>query len=194
MSTHSCQGCGKLTESTLCCPKCAEYKRETFFCSQSCFASNWANHTPLHSILQKNHQMSLQEQISRKANITSSAIQSLKHLITQKTTKKIKTDDDPEAMVLQESSSNEPLLKNHKMIFIILFILLGFLFLLKITSRSSVQEISDVPGGAMSDEMYRQLKEELDLMKVRMDSQEDKLRLLARDLKSGLREVTGKEN
>lgn len=43
-SLVSCGGCGVSTQSSLCCPKCAEYGGHSVFCSQSCFSSNYARH------------------------------------------------------------------------------------------------------------------------------------------------------
>eukprot|EP01066_Platyproteum_vivax_P001773 Platyproteum_vivax@DN12232_c0_g1_i1.p1 len=48
----SCQGCGRETNSQLCCPKCTSMGRTTFFCSQNCFESNWAAHVKLHKLIQ----------------------------------------------------------------------------------------------------------------------------------------------
>ncbi|KAF4734172.1 hypothetical protein FOZ62_032066, partial [Perkinsus olseni] len=48
----SCQGCGRWTETKLCCPKCsASFGRTSFFCNQKCFEDNWAEHSKLHAVL-----------------------------------------------------------------------------------------------------------------------------------------------
>ncbi|KAF4742984.1 hypothetical protein FOZ62_014707 [Perkinsus olseni] len=50
----SCQGCGRWTETKLCCPKCsASFARTSFFCNQKCFEDNWAEHSKLHTVLAK---------------------------------------------------------------------------------------------------------------------------------------------
>ncbi|PFH32417.1 hypothetical protein BESB_017350 [Besnoitia besnoiti] len=49
----SCQGCGEETTSRLCCPKCSEFGRTTFFCSQDCFVSSWPSHSKLHVIIKQ---------------------------------------------------------------------------------------------------------------------------------------------
>lgn len=49
----NCQGCGEETVSRLCCPKCSEYGRTSFFCSQDCFVSSWPSHSKLHVIIRQ---------------------------------------------------------------------------------------------------------------------------------------------
>ncbi|CEM07383.1 unnamed protein product [Vitrella brassicaformis CCMP3155] len=49
----SCQGCGKETDTRLCCPKCTALGRTSFFCSQECFAKNWPAHNKLHVIIKQ---------------------------------------------------------------------------------------------------------------------------------------------
>eukprot|EP00300_Choanocystis_sp_HF-7_P008946 c16181_g2_i1.p1 GENE.c16181_g2_i1~~c16181_g2_i1.p1 ORF type:complete len:268 (+),score=16.80 c16181_g2_i1:825-1628(+) len=73
----SCQGCGMPTRARLCCPQCRAFDRTTVFCSQSCFADNWAKHCELHELLKL--RLSLQTKPSLKdgksptANDTESA-------------------------------------------------------------------------------------------------------------------------
>jgi len=49
----ACQGCGRESENRLCCPTCKELGQTSFFCSQECFAKNWAAHTPFHDAIRK---------------------------------------------------------------------------------------------------------------------------------------------
>ncbi|KFG31969.1 putative transmembrane protein [Toxoplasma gondii GAB2-2007-GAL-DOM2] len=49
----TCQGCGEETTSRLCCPKCSEFGRTSFFCSQDCFVSSWPSHSKLHVIIKQ---------------------------------------------------------------------------------------------------------------------------------------------
>lgn len=46
-----CQGCGEVTDSRLCCPRCSNFGRASFFCSQNCFRRNWAAHNRLHAVM-----------------------------------------------------------------------------------------------------------------------------------------------
>lgn len=49
----SCQGCGRDSETRLCCPTCIELGQTSFFCGQECFAKNWAQHSQLHDSLRR---------------------------------------------------------------------------------------------------------------------------------------------
>ena len=49
----TCQGCGETTSSRLCCPKCTEAGRTSFFCSQDCFRVSWPSHSKLHAVIQR---------------------------------------------------------------------------------------------------------------------------------------------
>eukprot|EP01071_Lankesteria_metandrocarpae_P014872 Lankesteria_metandrocarpae@DN9102_c0_g1_i1.p1 len=49
----SCQGCGVQTVPDLCCPKCSELGRTSFFCGQECFRSSWKLHSRLHDVIKK---------------------------------------------------------------------------------------------------------------------------------------------
>jgi len=63
MPKASCQGCGNPTENTLCCPRCAEFGRTSFFCSQDCFTHNWQAHCRLHALLDKQRKQATQEKV-----------------------------------------------------------------------------------------------------------------------------------
>jgi len=63
MPKASCQGCGNPTENTLCCPRCAEFGRTSFFCSQDCFTRNWQAHCRLHALLDKQRKQATQEKV-----------------------------------------------------------------------------------------------------------------------------------
>lgn len=49
----ACQGCGRTSETRLCCPTCVEFGRTSFFCSQECFTKNWNAHNQLHELLKR---------------------------------------------------------------------------------------------------------------------------------------------
>ncbi|CAK0823900.1 unnamed protein product, partial [Prorocentrum cordatum] len=49
----ACQGCGRVSETRLCCPTCVELGRTSFFCGQECFTKNWKTHAALHDLLRK---------------------------------------------------------------------------------------------------------------------------------------------
>jgi len=49
----ACQGCGRISETRLCCPTCIEYGRTSFFCDQDCFTKNWNAHNQLHELLKR---------------------------------------------------------------------------------------------------------------------------------------------
>lgn len=55
----SCQGCGKRTGQSMCCPVCASFGRNSFFCTQECFARNWPNHQKLHVLLKQQKELSM---------------------------------------------------------------------------------------------------------------------------------------
>ena len=54
----SCQGCGKMTGQSNCCPVCAGFNRNSFFCGQECFARNWPTHQNLHILLKQQQELS----------------------------------------------------------------------------------------------------------------------------------------
>ncbi len=88
MTIRSCQGCGRATDSLLCCPKCSEYGRQSFFCTQECFTDNWTTHQPMHTILQKNKQLAIKEDLEKKQTITALALNSIKQIVNTKNPKK----------------------------------------------------------------------------------------------------------
>eukprot|EP00927_Polykrikos_kofoidii_P029976 TRINITY_DN25852_c0_g1_i1.p1 TRINITY_DN25852_c0_g1~~TRINITY_DN25852_c0_g1_i1.p1 ORF type:complete len:432 (-),score=85.12 TRINITY_DN25852_c0_g1_i1:382-1677(-) len=49
----ACQGCGRNSQSRLCCPTCIEFGRTSFFCGQECFTANWKAHDNLHALLRQ---------------------------------------------------------------------------------------------------------------------------------------------
>eukprot|EP00811_Abedinium_folium_P002668 NODE_12449_length_1224_cov_1.774840.p1 GENE.NODE_12449_length_1224_cov_1.774840~~NODE_12449_length_1224_cov_1.774840.p1 ORF type:complete len:336 (+),score=100.95 NODE_12449_length_1224_cov_1.774840:64-1008(+) len=49
----ACQGCGRSSETRLCCPTCVEFGKTNFFCSQECFTKNWKLHNQLHENLRR---------------------------------------------------------------------------------------------------------------------------------------------
>lgn len=49
----SCQGCGRDSETRLCCPTCIEFGQTSFFCGQECFTKNWAQHSQVHESLRR---------------------------------------------------------------------------------------------------------------------------------------------
>ncbi len=81
-----CQGCGRACSTDLCCPNCAQFERSSFFCSQECFTSNWAEHAKLHAILKQQQNLSQQDQKERKLRgitAASDAVSAIKDLLVQ---------------------------------------------------------------------------------------------------------------
>ena len=77
----ACQGCGNTTDSGMCCPKCGQLGKQTYFCSQECFTANWAQHSRLHAILLQNKQLTEKEDYRRKSDATSLAMAAIQDLI-----------------------------------------------------------------------------------------------------------------
>lgn len=67
----ACQGCGRTSQTRLCCPTCIELGRTSFFCGQECFTKNWAAHNQLHELLKR--KKALAEEISGASSTTSGA-------------------------------------------------------------------------------------------------------------------------
>ena len=49
----SCEGCGRTSETRLCCPTCIELGQTSFFCGQECFAKNWTKHSQVHEAFRR---------------------------------------------------------------------------------------------------------------------------------------------
>jgi hypothetical protein len=60
----SCQGCGSPSGTQLCCPECVKLGRTTYFCSQTCFAKNWATHCQLHRLIKQQRELEAQNKIA----------------------------------------------------------------------------------------------------------------------------------
>ena len=78
-----CQGCGRACNSDLCCPTCASLSRNSFFCSQECFAGNWKEHSKLHAIIKQQLKLSELDSKERKIrglNAASSAFSAISEI------------------------------------------------------------------------------------------------------------------
>ena len=92
----ACQGCGNSTDSGMCCPKCGQLGKQTYFCSQECFTANWTQHSRLHAILLQNKQLTEKEEYRRKSDATSLAMAAIQDLISRLpgSQGKVKKDED----------------------------------------------------------------------------------------------------
>ncbi|CAE7241674.1 METAP1 [Symbiodinium natans] len=71
----ACQGCGRESETRLCCPTCIELGQTSFFCNQECFAKNWAAHSQFHEGVRKKkaEEAAAARMASRQAQVKESA-------------------------------------------------------------------------------------------------------------------------
>eukprot|EP00927_Polykrikos_kofoidii_P067490 TRINITY_DN62980_c0_g1_i1.p1 TRINITY_DN62980_c0_g1~~TRINITY_DN62980_c0_g1_i1.p1 ORF type:complete len:374 (-),score=59.58 TRINITY_DN62980_c0_g1_i1:54-1175(-) len=58
----ACQGCGRITETRLCCPKCIELGRTSHFCGQECFTANWKAHSQFHKLISQQQRTDTENQ------------------------------------------------------------------------------------------------------------------------------------
>lgn len=143
-----CQGCGRACSTDMCCPNCAQFDRSSFFCSQECFTSNWAEHAKLHAILKQQQSLSQQDQKERKLRgitAASDAVSAIKDLLVQYKGKKV--------IVPNELIPSDENFKDHQVspvdrligpngvmgprLFLVVALLVVFFFFLKINSLIS---------------------------------------------------------
>lgn len=146
-----CQGCGRACSTDLCCPNCAQFDRSSFFCSQECFTSNWAEHANLHAILKQQQSLSQQDRKERKLrgiSAASDAVSAIKDLLVQYKGKM-------QPLPKQDVETPVEQFKDHQVtqvdrivggvvgprLFLILALFLVFFFFLKINSL-----ISEIPA------------------------------------------------
>ena len=180
ISRHSCQGCGLETDSSLCCPKCGEFGRQAHFCSQQCFASNWTTHSTIHQILHQNRILAEKEQQKKRSNVAAMAFQSLKSMILTNNNQKTQPTYE-ETFKKTDIDKRQTGQTGKRWIAVVLVVTILCCFAVQRPTETSNEDLSDLKMDFLA------FKESV---KLRLDSQEAAIHNLARDLRSGLREVT----